>query len=356
MYYLIFILILVFSIREIYTGKTNKPAFYAVYFSLVFVTVFRFGQGWDYFAYAYLYGAGFITDPGFDLLTMALSNIGVPYILFSAFFGFITMLLFYPFFAKTCQKSMIPLMLFYAYVFFIYPTSGIRQGFTLALLLGVLYPLLVQKKYIAYYIILLLGCTFHQSLFICAFMPFIIKLTPSKQRLWSLFIIFTLLMFLGQSLGHMAGLLSERIAIYLSQDESFSLTSVIIRIAIMAIILSIPEKYLTDRSVKMRNLIFCGYAFYALLSVNSLVAARLEVYYRIFEGAFLFMLLKDNLQSKLIKQYAMVFIFIYTIIWFKNLGAIASDIFVDGINMFNYPFTSVFNINEAMDLILFDRE
>ena len=352
MYYLVFILLLIFSMREIYTGKTNKFIFYTVYFSLIFIAAFRFGQNGDYFAYGYLYNNenSFDKDIGYSLLTEWFSKMGIPYIAFVAFFGIVTMLFFYPFFANTCKKSMIPLIIFYTYIFFIYPTGGMRQGFTLGFLVGILFPLLVKKKYTTYYLLLILGCTFHLSMAICALFPWILRLKISKQYLWLSLLIFTLLIPLSQYIGGFISSFMERGSGYL-EENTYSTISIIVRILIITSIIAIPKRYFTESTTKLRNILFAGYVFYALLSSSSLIAARIEVYYRIFEGIFLFILLKDNPHSKFIKQFLILFIFMYIILWFKTLNVLADSIYDKQFNMFNYPFMSIFNIDKAINLL-----
>jgi hypothetical protein len=324
---------------------------------MTFIAVFRYGQGTDYFGYMYLYNNVDLTSPtyqkdiGFSLLCYWSTNIGMSYTTFSSLFALVTMAIFFPFFSNICKKSMIPVFLFYAYIFLIYPVSGIRQGLTLAILLGILCPLLFKKKYVYYYIILFLGSSIHGSLIVCAILPFIRKINFKKDITIALFLIATIISLLNLNLYSILPfeLPQNRGIILDSSEDSLNFTGKIFRIIIIIVYLSIPIKYYKGNLLELRNIVFVGYLIYSFLSFIGTVAARVEIYFRVFEMLLLFLILYRNLISHIAKYYFML-IALYSILFFKNIKSQIDQGDYVNTNILSYPFISIFNPDEIKEV------
>lgn len=350
MYYIIFFLIIVSILFEFYSRSKNKMVFNFVYILMTIMVVFRYGQGTDYFGYMYHYynvdlsSIVYQKDIGYSLLIFFSNELGVSFELFSAFFGLLTMALFYPFFKKTCGGSMLPMLIFYAYVLLIFPMSGIRQGFTLALLLGILYPLLVEKKYLYFYVFLILGSFIHLSLIICAIFPILLNFKINKRLYVIVFIVMSVINFLNLNLYIYIPfeLPGNRGIDLASAEDAVNLSGKLLRFVIIFILLIIPEKYYSHNSIKIRNIVFTGYIVYSLLSFVGTVAGRIEIYFRVFEMLLLFLLLYENkIKNIIIYQY--VFVLFYSILFFKNINSqIVQGEYINT-SILSYPYVTIFN-------------
>ena len=122
MYYIIFLTLLFFAIREIYTRKINKQIFNVLFLLLTLMACLRYGQGQDYFAYMFLYNhadnfyfnykevlAG--SDPGYYILEYFIGHGGLnlDFGWFIAIVSIITMSCWYKFFARDCEYSVLSL-------------------------------------------------------------------------------------------------------------------------------------------------------------------------------------------------------------------------------------------------------
>jgi len=349
MYILLFFVIFISLLVELKTRKIQSGLFYLSYLLMTLIVVFRYGQGTDYFGYMFLYNHVDLTSPvyqkdiGFSLLCYWSTNVGMSYVTFSSLFALVTMAIFFPFFNNICKKSMMPVFLFYAYIFLIYPASGIRQGLTLAILLGILYPLLIRKKYIFYYLVLFLGSSIHGSLLICAIIPFIKLINFKKNIAILLFLIATAISLLNINIYSILPFaLPQNRGVILDGDDAFNFTGKIFRIIIILIYLSIPVKYYKGHLLELRNIVFTGYLIYSLLSFIGTVAARIEIYFRAFELLLLYLLLYNTFITKTAKYYFMLIV-LYSVLFFKNIKSQIDQGDYVNTNILSYPFISIFN-------------
>lgn len=353
MYYLLLLLIIFALFLELETRKPHALTFYVIYFLMTCLCVFRYGQGTDYFNYEIMYLASaelnswvFEKDYGFAYLCHILVNLGLPYQYFSALIAFISMVIAYPFFNKICNKSIFPIFIFYAYIYFIYPMSGIRQGLTIAILLGLMYPMLHQKKYIYYYLILAVGCTIHLSLLITALLPFIINLKVKKKNLYIIILVSSLILFLNLNFSVLLVSFSDRTSAYIEDTASSSMLPKILRFLIIIIILSIRDSTLGQENFKIRNILIFGYVVYSILSFSETLAGRFETYFRVFEMLFIFILIYKSISFKKRKLYNIAFFLLYFVLWFKNVQSQIDQGKYINTSILSYPYISIFHQNE----------
>jgi len=350
MYNILFVFITISLLFELYHRKINSNLFYVVYLFMTFLVVFRYGQGTDYFGYMYYYDNVDLSSPvyqkdtGFALLCYICNSFRISYVVFSSVFAFITMLLYFPFFKNICRKSMLPLFIFYAYVFLIFPMSGIRQGFTIAVLLGVLYPLLIREKYLYFYIILGLASTIHLSLLICAILPFLLKMKFRKDIYTIFFIVATIINFLNINLySYIPFELPLNRGIDLaSAEDSANYFGKFFRFIIIIALLIIPDRFYKGNLIRIRNIVFTGYLIYSFLSFVGTVAGRIEIYFRVFEMLLLFLLLYKNV-DRIIVRYAYLFLVLYTALFFKNIDSQIKQGDYIYTTILTYPYVSVFS-------------
>lgn len=360
MYYCIFFIILLLSYFEIHNHKVNKNFFYITYSILTLMIVLRNGQGSDYYNYKYIYdetvsisqnGVLFLflyKDPGYLFINYLAYSLGISYEWFAALFSLLTMMVFYPFFSKTCYKSQIPLLFFYSTCFLIYPFSGVRQGFSLAVLVSILYPLLRKKKHLKYYIIASLVSLIHQSILFCFLLPLIYNLRIKTKQLLPVFILLSLLMFSDFNLFQFLPIFGggvDRINDYVTEGTSIKYFAKIVRVIVILPIFLISERaYRNNKQLYgIRNLLFFGFASYALLSFSELTSSRLAAYCRIFEGLFVYLLLFQTSLHKINVQLFAYFTFLCSVLFVKDIGGFIQQGQYVNCNIITYPYFTVFD-------------
>lgn len=347
MYYIVYILLLLFSIKEIFTGKIDKYTFYSLYVIITFMATFRFGQGTDYYNYYDIYNNSLslsnmdlyaifrLNDPGFILLNYIFAVNDVYYPIFASLFSLFTMIIFYKFFYITCNKSVLSLFLFYTLFYFIYVFNLMRQGFVMACVCSILYPLLLKNKYIKYYILLILFSTIHQSVLIWSIVPLILKIKINKIVFVFIFVFLVLMLLFGVNLPPFIDY--ERIDNYVSESSDNMIYAKIFRIMI---VLPVFVLFIKRINYYLLLLLF-GLFVYTIFSYSELVASRLEVFFRLFIIPVILLSLFYFPRYKF--PLFFYYLLISSILWFKDINATLEQGGYVECNIFTYPYINVFN-------------
>lgn len=368
MYWLVFIYIAICALFEIRNKRINRKAFYAIYAVLILMTVLRQGQGSDYYNYMEIYKevdvissqssalALFVMkDPLYALINYAAIQLGIGYKLFSAIISLVIMVLMYGFYKNACHRSAVALFMLYATFYLIYPFSGIRQGLTMAIVLGILYPLLKERKYWKYYTILFIVSFLHQSVLICALFPMIYRLRVKSSILILIGIVCAAIMVLGIDWTRILPL--PEVILTRAEDYTIDATSsstkylaMIVRIIVVLPIFLVSDKrYRESPELNgVRNILFTGFVVFSMFSFSDLIASRMAIYFRMFEGLFIFLLLfKANLR-RLNMQIGGYYFLIACILFTKDIGSFISQGEYRNCNIITYPYLTVFDSNETI--------
>lgn len=357
MYWLILILLLLLMIREIAIKRININHFHIAYGILTLFVGLRQGQGQDYYNYQSLYdivgqigSIGELTliyhgEIGFLFINYIAIKIGLSYEFFSALFSFITMGLYYPFFKERCKGSMIPLFFFYTTFFLIYPFSAIRQGLTLAILVSYLFPLLEQGKIWRYQVIVLLSALFHGSVLVCLCFPFIYKFRIANSGLFIIFLMLCIAVLLNIDLVRLVPQFSS----YHGRTDNFYMAAILRAAMILPIFLIPNDVYHRDSELlHLRNILFFGFFIFAIFSSNDLVASRIGVYCRIFEGAFFAKVIYQTSYKQLSRQLIGYCIVISIVLFGKNINSFIQQGDYQHCTIFSYPYLSVFDSTQRI--------
>lgn len=322
----------------------------------------RQGQGQDYYNYYQTYkevqyysDRSFLLviamrDPFYALLNWCFIKFHISYQWFVAFFSFTTMALQWPFFKNICKGSSICLFIFYATVVLQYDFNAMRQGMALAIMLGVLFPLLLKKRYTKFYIVCLLSCLIHLSAFICILMPLAQKINFKKKAMVLILLGGAIFILLGGNIiSHLPlpEFLSERASSY-TESSSTKIFAIMVRILLILPLFPIPTKTYKkyERLNLLKNIIILGFIVYSLCSFNDFVASRENMYFRMFEGYFLSMVI---LNTRLRKTGKILFGY-YTVLCFilfaKDISAGISQGHYKNCNILTYPYLNVFDSNQ----------
>ncbi|OKZ21143.1 MAG: hypothetical protein BHV81_01035 [Butyricimonas synergistica] len=352
MYWAVFCIFLLLMFREINTKKICKFSFWFTYIILVCLIVLRKGQGTDYYNYELIYDSIKSIDDvrllllkkdfGFACLNYWAIQLNISYEFFVAIFAFVTMLLFFPFFYIICNKSMIPLFFFYTTFYLVYPFSGIRQGFTLAVLLGILYPLLTKKKYTYYIFVTLLCSLVHMSILICLVLPFIYHMRISWKIIYFVFAFFTVVLYLDLNFLHFFSITIDRI--HTGESSSMKYIAKTVRVLVILPIFLVPKSIYNDRDLLgIRNILLMGFVVYSLFSFNELTSSRLGVYFRVFEGLFIMMLIYRTCLKKLNYQILFAMSIFASVFFVKDINSFLIQAGYKNCNLLSYPYLSVFH-------------
>lgn len=345
MYYIVFFLLLFFSVIEIFKEKKNPAWFYFIYFMMTCMVMFRYGQLTDYFNYEGIYetpeSAG-ITDPLYFLITEGLKSFGISYEGYVAILGALTMLLAYPFFSRYCHKSMTAMLIFYSYAFLILPMSAVRQGVCFAILLYC-YSLLLERKKMLFYVIAGVGGFIHFSMFIVVFIALFFdkKFYNNKYVGWTLCGLTIFALITPDLSSYIPEFLSGK---SLGEYEDSRLIQIVLRASIIIPVVYIKPKYGTN-AYYAKAICVMGYVMYCCLAFSSTIAGRLEYYFRIFSCLFVASILFD-LQKIYYRRIILgVMIIVHVALFYKNMNSFVSqaDYNTNKVSMYNFPYVSIFD-------------
>lgn len=352
LYQLVAILLIVLSIREIKMHKSSVSLFNFMYFLMTIMATFRYGQLGDYFGYMYLYNfpsSMMAKDPGFGLLIVLSNALGLDYTVFVSFLSFLCMALAYRFFSTICHYSFLALFVFYSFLFIYGAMAGFRQGLCLSLLVNV-YTLLIERKYKLFYVYVLLGCFIHLSFIIAFLMPFIINIKFfHRKEVWFLILFCTFIAFIGIRFSVLLpSFIVSRLYNENGETSDAGFLQIALRFSILLPVLLYNAKEKSD-AYYAKSLTIFGYCMFCLLSSDTLVAGRLEYYFRIFICVFLsYIIYKETkLNLYMMKPFLFFLLFVHIVVLYKNLDfCIDNGNYKPHIHVYNLPYVSIFNPND----------
>lgn len=343
------------------TRTAEKIEFWFCFLILTGILVFRYGQGSDYFGYRYNYykiSDVAITFPNYDvhgetgyqLVCNIFRILHIPFEGLIAFISILQMGFLLVFLKRYKVAYPFALLLIYPTLYLIYLASGMRQGLAIAVFLGVLFPLLENRRYFAYIVGTLLCMTFHTVSVV-----FLVLLIPMKIRKVSTLQILTVLAWLagcilstaeGQSLIIDLGF--SRLNYYLNGEASISLAAVAERLLFTGIITWLYLKLCkigkcSDRFRFAYSCYLMAMALYGGLLWNELVASRTTSMLRFIE---IYLLIYGIQQMRRGSRYLLVVILVAfeTFMTVKNIqAAIDQGPYVQEVTVATYPYVSVFN-------------
>lgn len=349
--FVLFIFLFTFSLVEIWKNKTYKKLFIIFWWILSIIIVFRFGVGADYPGYYQAFyevpalGSGYDFrdlnahgEPGYLFVVALFRYFGLTFRELAIVIGAVTMFLYYRFFKLYCSYSIVSLFVFYSIYFIVYPFNVIRQGFTLAFFVGVLIPILLQKKHILYVILTLIGSLFHYSLLIVLILPLFIKIRLQYYLL--LILIFMGLVFPVENLFSSFFSLFDVLNVY-SEDSGnyFALLSRIL------FIIPIIYLYYNTKDIfiqKIANIGILGFLLFINFHSYSLIASRASIYFKMLEILLLSLFLHS---IKLYSNRIIVFIILFLFLAVLFIKALVTDVnylkifnnLPDSFSIFEYP-------------------
>lgn len=366
--YLIIYLILLGCVLLCFLCKKEYEVLFVI--SLIILTAFlclRYGQGTDYFSYRYLYYQApdnfatvkeFLndtthTEPGWKLLETVFRTWGASFELFSGILALIEMLLIGRFIWRCCPAKSLALLMIYPAVYMTYVFSAMRQGLILCIFLGLLFPLLKNKRYLPYLVISALCITLHSSAVMFLVVPLILMI-PVKAWKWITIISAAVGGFFSTKLGNqLLAVIAKTFggASYLDEMgiNYFALAERILMFAFIGLLYLLFRKKQADPVVDLAMKIYLfGFCVFIAICWLPLIASRLTASIKAIEILLISVLFFRLPRCRLIVFcVALALTMIMTI---KNIDAyLKQGQYAENLRIVSYPYVSVFNKQDIFD-------
>lgn len=351
-------IVLFFAFLSFLDRKLDKTLFHIEFIMMGVMLCFRYGQGTDYFGYEanyslvpstidiqFLFHNNVHGEIGYTFLVEICKSMGLSFQWFVGIVSLTMMILTYKGIMLYGGKRTIAiLMLFPTYYLTFY--YGVRQGFALAIVVGVILPAYIQKKYVKAICFLLLGATIHSSLLIVLIPIVINRVVEMNRRL--LLIGATIL---GITVGCFLAITSMNHGYVLFSP---SISAILLRIILFIAITRLYKFSSIEDEVNERIYSFylVGFCIYIALCPMAFLSHRLTAYMKISECILVSRLLEDA-GMEVVGEDGFSFMkrHVYTLILaicmiegLKNINSyLYQGEYYSDIHFYNYPYVSVFN-------------
>ncbi|WP_317942671.1 EpsG family protein [Carnobacterium maltaromaticum] len=360
MFFIFFLIFLLLMVIELFFSNIPKTVFNLSFLLITLLLSIRYGFGIDYFNYNYLFNAIpnvtselFWTNQvygefGFKLIIGVLKEFGFRFSGYIFIMTFIVMGLIYRFIIKYSDLKFTSLFIFYCMYLFTYVNSAIRQGLTLALFLGILYPLLERKKYFSYVLLTILFSSFHVSILVVLVLPLIKFKFNKNSLLLSLLASFLLLISfrlfnISKILGLIPFLSTKLVYLEVESINIFPIFTRCVTFFLILYLLSLAKDKDLYNS-RMVQYYMLGFLLFICLSQYPTIASRFNVYFKAFEIIIIPALLYKFSKERRANIITFILIVFFSFMWGKEVQSqISRSNYNENINIFNYPFTTIFD-------------
>ncbi|WP_317912896.1 EpsG family protein [Carnobacterium maltaromaticum] len=360
MFFIFFLIFLLLMVIELFFSNIPKTVFNLNFLLITLLLSIRYGFGIDYFNYNYLFNAIpnvtselFWTNQvygefGFKLIIGVLKEFGFRFSGYIFIMTFIVMGLIYRFIIKYSDLKFTSLFIFYCMYLFTYVNSAIRQGLTLALFLGILYPLLERKKYFSYVLLTILFSSFHVSILVVLVLPLIKFKFNKNSLLLSLLASFLLLISfrlfnISKILGLIPFLSTKLVYLEVESINIFPIFTRCVTFFLILYLLSLAKDKDLYNS-RMVQYYMLGFLLFICLSQYPTIASRFNVYFKAFEIIIIPALLYKFSKERRANIITFILIVFFSFMWGKEVQSqISRSNYNENINIFNYPFTTIFD-------------
>ena len=362
-YLLVFLLLAAGTLLEYFRPQIKTYAYWICWAAMTGCLCFRFGQGTDYVTYQGLYETipvaidlsqgyicGFYPEIGWRLLSAAFKVFGAPFWVFASILGLAEMLLLHRFVKRFVQGRTAGLFMLYPVLYLVYMVSGLRQGLAVCLFLGIALPFLMEKKWIAYVVTILVTFSFHRValawlvLIPAAYLPVNVMMALAG---------FSALGGLILQIGPVEQLLARLIPVYhvqkllLAGEVSwFAVGERLAAVVVLTMLYLWTRKHvdmIRPETETLWKTYLCGVCAYLLLCSSSYYASRYGAIFKVVECALVVELAMG--QEKIQKAVAIFFFCLTCLMGVKNLNAMTNEggYAKLGYHFWNHPYVSIFD-------------
>lgn len=337
---------------------------------------FRFGQGTDYVTYHALYETipaavdlskgyvcGFYPEIGWRIVSAVFKAMHAPFWVFTMVLGLSEMLLVHRYLRKYVQNRTMGLFMLYPVLFITYMVSGIRQGLSICIFLGILVPFYTERRWGRYVAGVLLASTFHRVGYAWLVLPVASYLPVGVMAGFAgLSLLCGLVLQAGAVEQWLAGLVPVYHLQQFLLEGSVSWFALAERTLSFLILYALYVWYKREHAIvekqteDLLKAYMCGTCFYLLLCGSSYYASRYCAIFKVLEGAVLLSLIQ---WEKWIPKLAAVFFFGLTLLMgCKNLNAMIREGYwydTAVVNIWNFPYISVFDRDEIKEYLPYEK-
>lgn len=367
LYLIIYLILLLIALFTFLLKKESKLLYYFCFLLLTIMLCFRFGQGTDYFSYAWIYHMApdsltfndmFYTDIvhseiGWKIINHFFKVINFSFENFILVLSIFEMLCINRFIKKYCPIKCLALLLIYPTLYLTYLFSTLRQGIVICIFLGFLLDLFIEKKYFKYTLATVFLGLIHSSAFIllCAFI--IVKFNlKTIYKVLALASVIGILFTLG-ALDPIVSLVSKigtvNYYLKLSGGISISYLALLERLFFTALVIymfSIYQNKDENNTIEILvKLYLLGTLLYLLFFWNDQIASRICYIFKPIEISLITIFIQKLEKFKTI--LILIIMFISTLMVIKNINSyIVQGQYNPNITFLNYPYISRVNHQE----------
>lgn len=353
-YFLIFLFLLLVSATEIVTSdEKQKKALFFVSASLVLIFCsIRYGIGFDYYTYLYIYDQlpntfslnHDLSDIHGEYLFLSffiyLKSLGVEYAYISSLTVLIINILFIRFIWKYSEYKCFSILILYSW-YLVYIFSTLRQGLSMGIFLAFAFPYLLKKDYLKYSLVVIFAFFFHSSIIVFLLVPLFLKIFKLiEKNYWYIVACISVLIFIPNPILHQFAMSADR-ELYLDSSTNYlALANRII--AFFIVYLWAKPKEDEEALVLMRKLYFLGFLLYLLMAQSDTIASRFAALFKVFDIVLIPLVLR-----KLPHKYYPIFMVVMSVYFGFMLMNIVEAFAVlneTGItSSWEYPYITIFN-------------
>lgn len=363
LYLIVFLFLMILSVWEYFKGA-GKKQYYIALGVLSFLLVFRYGQGTDYFSYGSIFyetpklfdfrnllAVELHGEPGWIFICALFQQMNLPFELLVMLLSVLFMWCLHRFIHRYCRYSVIALFLAFPTIYMTYAVSVLRQAFALFVFLGILLPLLEKRKYILYCLITV-GCALmHSSALVFLAAPVLHFFYLNWRRMLILAIaaagtgfLFTELLFYFPQLSYYSYSTPNVLAI------GERCVSTLVMIFAFWEYLSLDPKKRPENKIitSLLQIYLLGTLIYLFFWWNALISSRFCIYFKAVEIVLFALAVKSGGKRALaVAGYCLT---LCAVLYYKNiLSYIDQGKYYEFVNVFNYPWISIFNKGKIMD-------
>ena len=368
LYLFSWIIICMLSIKDFIVRTSRKLRnieFFILMFFLFLMLALRFGQGSDYFAYQYIYNSmssesidtsnykSIHSEYGYLFLCNLFRIIDLPFEAFIAFTALLEMYCLYRFAKKFKLDTPCILLWIYPTMYMTYFVSAIRQGIVISIFLGILLPLLFEKKHIKYFFVSCLCLSIHTVSVVLFVIPFIVRI--KRISLMQSFCFFSWVLGIALLIPSVNKLIVNLgisgISYYMKEGAEVLFLPICERIFFVTLISLFYMKIykankITGLYQKMYLIYLFSMAIFGLFIGYNNIASRLAGTIRFVE---LYLVIITIRQMRIDNKVAFIslFIVIESIMFVKNIYSyIDQGGYMESISLFSYKYVSIFDSEE----------
>lgn len=250
----------------------------------------RYGQGTDYLSYEYYYHLTpsslnlkyalnhYHLETGYIILMNIIKSCGLSFEVFVVIVSLFMMVMLNRFISTYSKNRCMSLLLFYPTYFLTYYFSAIRQGIVMAIFIGILIPLISDRKWIKYIIVCYIANQFHSCAVVLYLVPIICAFRLDKIYLLVVFSVIVALLIKITGMQHSIVLMFGAQE-YIGVEMSYLGVLRKMVECLVLILLGVVKIKDEDKLAPLIKMYFFGVILSIVFLNNSLISLRLSAFF-----------------------------------------------------------------------------